>query len=194
LPEDLYEEPRSKVSQGDILDDLPHLSLEKPLLALYKEAETLFRAAGEPFTQFDDKNGQPVVGICSRARAVVISPDCEIDKSQVKKWIVCRIKPASSLRPQVHDHLKRNRIYSMLFLPRFRDSLPDSYVDFNTITTLDSALVTSAKRIVSLSDIGRRGLYLQFIRWLTRWEFRDLTCPNCAASFNPADVLPVRTE
>jgi hypothetical protein len=96
------------------------------------------------------------------------------------------------LQPKNHDLLKRNRIFSMLYLPKLDRILVDSFVDFNQITTLDSEFVKSARRIISLSDIGRRSLYVQFIRWLTRWELREIVCPNCGEKFDPHANQPVR--
>lgn len=195
MPAELYESPRPEISQGDVLDLLPHISLDKPLLALYREgeAETVFRAVGEPYTNFNDKDGHAVIAKCKRSRAILISPDCEVDKPQVKKWLICPVVLMDRLQPKNHDLLKRNRIFSMLYLPKFEKILPDSFVDFNHITTLDSEFIKSGKRIISLSDVGRRALYVQFIRWLTRWELREISCPNCATRFDPHAEQSVRT-
>lgn len=192
---ELYESPRPEISQGDILQLLPHVSLDKPLLSLHKEGETetVFRATGEPYTNFNDKDGQTVIAKCKRTKAILISHDCEIEKPQVKNWLVCPVVPMDKLQPKNHDLLKRNRIFSMLYLPRFNRLLIDSFVDFNHVTTLDSEFIKSSNRIISLSDIGRRALYVQFIRWLTRWELREISCPNCAARFDPHADQPVRT-
>lgn len=189
---ELYETPRPEISQGDILDLLPHVSLNAPLLALSKEAEIIFKATGEPYPQFDDRHGQDVIATCKRAKAILLTHDCEIDKAQVTKWLVCPVVPSSKLRPQNVDQLKRNRIYSMLYLPRFGDTLAESFVDFNHITTLDVSYVKNANRIISLSDIGRRSLYVQFVRWLTRWELREITCPSCGTTFDPHANASVR--
>jgi hypothetical protein len=195
LPAELYEPPRTEISQGDILEILPHISLGYPLLALHKEqeTETVFRATGEPYTNFNDRDGQTVIANGRRSMAILISHDCEIDKPQVKKWLVCPVVPMERLKPKNHDLLRRNRIFSMLFLPKLEKILGDSFVDFNHFTTLDSEFVKSAKRIISLSDLGRRALYVQFIRWLTRWELREIICPNCATRFDPHASQSVRS-
>jgi hypothetical protein len=194
LPTELYEPPRPQISQGDILELLPHTNLEHPLLALHKEreTETVFRATGEPYTNFNDKEGQRVIANCKRSKAILISHDCEIDKQHVKKWLVCPVVSMERLQPKIHDTLKRNRIFSMLFLPKLEKTLDDSFVDFNQFTTLDSEFVKSAKRVISLSDIGRRALYVQFIRWLTRWELREIVCPRCETRFDPHAIQTVR--
>jgi hypothetical protein len=195
LPAELYESPRPEISQGDILELLPHISLDRPVFALHKEGETetVFRATGEPYIDFDDKDGQAVIAKCKRSKAILISHDCEVDKPQVKKWLICPVVAMEKLQPKNHDLLKRNRIFSMLYLPKFEKILVDSFVDFNHFTTLDSEFIKSGKRIISLSDTGRRALFVQFIRWLTRWELREITCPGCGTRFDPHADQPVRS-
>ncbi len=190
---DLYETPRTDISQGDILELLPHLSLNRPLLALSKETEIIFKAVGEPYPQFNDKDGQDVIATCKRNKAILINHDCDIDKPQIKKYLVCPVVPSNRLKPTTQDLLKRNRIYSMLHLPKFGNILTESFVDFNQITTLDAEYLKDTTRVLSLSDLGRRALYVQFIRWLTRWELREIACPDCGATFDPHIDQPVRT-
>lgn len=194
MPAELYEPPRSEICQGDILELLPHISLDYPLFALSRtgDTETVFSATGEPYAGFNDKDGQRVIATCRRSKAILISHDCEIDKPQVKKWLICPVVPMDRLQPRNHDLLKRNRIFSMLYLPRLDQMIPDSFVDFNQVTTLDSEFIKSGKRIVSLSDIGRRALYIQFMRWLTRWELREIVCPTCGTKFDPHAAQSVR--
>lgn len=193
MAEELYENPREQVSQGDILELLPHVYIDKPLLALHQEGETIFRASGEPYLSFDDKRGQLTTATCRRSKAILLNHDCEIDKPQVKRWLTCPVVPIVRLKLENRERAKRNRIYSMLYLPKHRDVLEESFVDFNQVTTLDAEFIKTARRLTSLSDSGRRALYAQFIRWLTRWELRDLLCPSCGTTFNPAIALPVRT-
>ena len=190
---ELYENPREQLSQGDILGLLPHIFLENPLLALNKETETIFRATGEPYLQFDDKKGQLIAAMCKRSKAMLLTHDCEVDKSQVTRWLVCPVVPIVRLGKDTRDRARKNRIYSMLYLPKHRDVLEESFVDFNQVTTLNAGVIGAAKRLTSLSDNGRRALYAQFVRWLTRWELRELACPECGMAFNPALGLPVRT-
>ncbi len=193
MSEELYENPRPESSQGDILDLVPHIYLQKPLLSLAREAETIFRASTEPFPQFDDKNGQSIAATCKRQRAILVSHDCEIDKPQVRRWLVCPVIPLVALPTENRDLVRRNRIYAMLHLPKYRDGLPESFVDFNQVTTLGADFIESAKRLVSLSDMGRMGLYAQFIRWLTRWQLREIECPNCGVVIDPTARLPLRS-
>lgn len=194
MSEELYEVPREQASQGDILEFLPHIFLDLPLTALNEETETTLRTVTEPFSSFDDANGQSVMATCKRQKAMLLSHDCEIDKPQVTRWIVAPVVPILKLKPANRDRVRRNRIFTMFHLPKYRELLPESFVDFNQLTTLSSEFVRNAQRIVSLSDVGRRGMYAQFVRWFTRWELRSTRCPTCGVEFDPGQVMPVRSQ
>lgn len=195
MAEELYETPGDEPSQGDIFELLPHSFVEKPLLMLTREAgvETILRVSSEPLVGFNDKGGQQIVSVCKRQKGLLLTHDCEIDKAHVSRWLVCPVVPLVTLSPDTRDRVKRNRIYAMLYLPKYREALPESFVDFNQITTLSADLVRGTTRLVSLSDVGRKALYAQLIRCLTRWELRSLTCPSCQTNIDPSDILPVRT-
>ena len=193
-PAELYQDPQPEISQGDILDLAPNVYLDRPLLALKNETEAIYSAYGEPFEHFQDKTGQSIIAKCKRARAIVVTHDCEIDKPAVARYHICPVVPLSHLSSKMQDQVKRNRVYSRYFLPSFRDLRQDSFVDFNQISTVDRDLIAATKRLLTLSDLGRRGLYAQFIRWATRWELRHVTCPECQVDFEPYANVPVRSE
>jgi hypothetical protein len=192
LSQELYEQPRQEFSQGDILYVAPHVFLDPPLFALQPQENGLHMFEQEPFSNFDDAAGQKVVATCKRDKAIVLTHDCEMDKKQILRWHLCPVVPLSKLRPENQDRVKRNRIYSMFFLPRYGTVLMDSFVDFTHISTVGMDFIKTGQRILSLSDVGRQGLYVQFFRWLTRFELRDLNCPNCNVKFSPLSSLPGR--
>lgn len=194
MSQELYEQPRQQISQGDILELAPHIFLDSPLLALHNQAETIYGATAEPYGSFDDKNGQKIIAHCKRMTALILTHDCEIDKPQVVRWHICPVVPLERLRGETQDRAKRNRIYSMCFLPKFGNLKKDSFVDFNHISTVSAELLRSAPRILSLSDLGRQALYAQFIRWFSRWELRSLECPGCKVEFDPTLSLSVRPQ
>lgn len=178
-------------SQGDIFETAPHIFLDPPLVALHQSEETVYKSDSEPFSSFD-QNGQQIIAKCKRTTTILLTPDCEIDKPIVRYWHICPIVPLSRLKGNVHGDVKRNRVYSRFFLPANGTILPDSFIDFNQLSTVNSDLLKAAKRVLSLSDLGRHGMYSQFFRWLTRFELREIGCPNCGTTFNAADSLPVR--
>lgn len=194
MPEDLYEAPRAEISQGDILERLPGAHLVPPLRALFLRGDGAMTVETETHPDFDDKRGQAVVASCKRSKALLLSHDCEIDKPSVKNWIVAPVIPLSVIPGGAHADIKKNKIFSFLYLPSYRDILEESVLVLNYLTTLDPDFVRGANRVLSLSDLGRRALYLQHIRWVTRWQLSEIRCPNCNASFNAAAGMTVRPD
>jgi hypothetical protein len=191
VAEELYEQVSEQCSQGDILRIAPHSYLSHPLSKLKPVGSNQYEIEPEPFSSFNEKHGERVVATCKRRIALLLTPDCEIDKKN-RRWVVCPIKPVAELSGTYQDTIKKNRVVSALFLPGYRDEFPDGYADFNQITTLEPAFIREAERVISLSDIGRIALYKQYIRWFTRWTLQEITCPHCAGSFDPTITLPVR--
>jgi hypothetical protein len=87
---------------------------------------------------------------------------------------------------------KRNRIAHLFFMPRFKDLLPDSVAVLNHLTTVQREVIRSTRRLATLHVIGRKALYAQFLRWLSRWELAEVQCPHCEMLFSPASALPTR--
>ena len=195
MAEAIYETPGEKFSQGDIFELLPHSYIEPPLLMLAQEAgsEAILRLSPEPFVSFNDKDGQRIVSMCKRGKGIILSHGCVIDKPQVRRWLVCPVIPLTEIPSGQRGDVKRNRAYSMLYLPQIREVLPESFVYLDQVSTIDAEIVRSAHRLVSLSDIGRKALFAQFIRSLTRWELRTIACPNCQMDINQSEALPVKT-
>lgn len=191
MAEDLYELPRSEICQGDILEVLPNSHLTPPLTALFPRSQGIMACEPETHPEFDDRH-QPVIASCRRAKAMLLTYDCEIDKPQVRNWIVSPVVPLAEIPGSSHSDVKKNKVFHLLYLPKYRGILEDSVLLLNHMTTLSREFVSTAHRIVSLSDIGRRALYIQHLRWLARWQINDIRCPNCLALFNAADGMTVR--
>lgn len=121
MAQDLYEEPKEEISQGDILELVPHIYLDPPLSVLKPENDS-YRTEREPFSQFDDVNGQRIVAMAKRYRAIVITHDCEIDKT--KRWHICPVVSLDRLNSGLQGDVKRNRVFKRFFLPRYADVLP----------------------------------------------------------------------
>lgn len=162
----LYEPPRKEISQGDIFDNVPHLYLGA--------------GANSPMTV--------------NAKGILLTHDCQVDKDAVLRWAICPITPMHKLPKGQHGDTMRNRVFSRFFLPKHGSLTEDSFVDFDNISTIDREIIKAAERRLSLTDDGRRGLYAQFIRFLTRWQLRSLVCPECGAEMNATDSLPVRAD
>jgi len=191
LSEDFYEPPSSTLSQGDILEVLPHAHLKYPARLLEAREEGLLA----PLEVEGHGSAGRATGIASLRfeRAILLSHDCEIDKPRIENWIVSPIVPMSEIPGPSHADARKNKIFHFVHLPAHREILEESVIVLNQVTTLEKIFVTSALRVLSLSDIGRRALYAQHIRWLTRWQLTELMCPHCGVGFNASDALKVRS-
>ena len=193
MPEEIYEQPRQALSQGDIPVGIPIVWPTQRRVTISKRDEATY-AVVEPSE--DRTVGSVSLTVANRkhSQAIVITHDCEIDKQHVRGVTVCPVTPLSQLTSKSQDLVRRNRVYSRLHLPAFRDVLTESFVDFDQLSTVDKTLAGECERIISLSDTGRQALYAQFVRWLTRWELREVMCPSCGITFNPTVNLPVRAD
>ncbi len=190
MSEDFYEPARSEVSQGDILEVLPHAHLKYPVRLLESREDGLLSSReGEA----QGSGRQMGIAALRLERAILLSHDCEIDKPQILNWTVSPIVPISEIPGPKHGDVRKNKIFHLLHLPAYRNVLPESVIVLNQVTTLEKEFATSARRIASLSDMGRRAFYAQHIRWLTRWQLSELMCPHCGVGFNAADAMKVRS-
>ena len=133
-----------------------------------------------------------VAANCVTTKVLLLTYDCELDK-KMPNWLVSPVIPLSKLKGEVQANVRKNKIFHLVYLPKYRDILEESVVVLNQITTLSRVFVESGERVVSLSDIGRRAFYNQHIRWMTRWTLNEISCPRCGVVFDPASTLTVRT-
>lgn len=174
MPDDnFYREPTRQLSQGDILIT-PHLYLVS--------TEGVADAEG-------------LIGLTAKGRqrmALVMNFDCEIDKPWSTSVVVCPIVPLTELKGGQRTDAKRNRIAHLFFMPRLKDVLEDSVAVLNQQTTLDRSMIDLPKRVATLDTTARYAFYAQFVRWISRWELTEITCPRCGVAFDAETVLPVR--
>lgn len=122
--------------------------------------------------------------------AILLNQSCDVDKGY-PKLVLLPVIPLSSLSADKQNLVKKNRIFSYLHLPPFRDLLAESFVSFLEPMVVSRPLLDNTKRIASLNETGRRALYVQYTRWLTRWQLAEVGCPGCGLVFNPSDTLPI---
>jgi len=182
---DIYQ-PLGQLSQGDIFDVAPHVFLREKL-SFVRNHEGNYVPADPP----SDLRGDMVVRSES-AKGILLTHDCSIDKTSTKYWQICPVVPISKLSRQEQGDVRKNRVYKFLHLPELGGVLPESFADFSLITSISPELFQKAKRLATLSDLGRKALYAQYIRWLTRWELTSITCPSCSTEFDTSLTLSVR--
>jgi hypothetical protein len=172
LSDIFYRVPAPNLSQGDIIVT-PHLHIEEAG-AVREDGSIEFTAKGRS------------------TPALILNFDCEIDKPWSQRFVVCPIVPLVDLPQNQRTNAKNNRIAHLFFRPRYKAILTDSVAVLNQQTTINRKLIDPSKRLATLDVHGRLALYTQFVRWLSRWELAELTCPRCGADFDPTIALPVR--
>jgi hypothetical protein len=184
-----YQDPIDEFSQGDIFDVSPNCWVDLPLRSVsqtdppqIEEGIDLLKLAA--CTHLVNKN--------KTSRALIINHDCDIAKQTTSRWVVCPVVDLSDLPADDRGNAKKNRIAHLCFLPRHGAALPDSVAVLNRQTTITKELLCASTRIATLGAQGRLAFYAQFMRWLTRWEMRELQCPNCTTVFDASLALPVR--
>ena len=194
MPEDsrsLYETPVADLSQGDIIEISPHVFLDPPLIFVDRQPDGAVILYQSEISQVAGQ--KEIVATCKPAQALIVNYDCEIAQEKTVRLVVCPIVSLSSFPPADQGNVKRNRKRHLFFLPRFQGKLEDSVVVLNQMTTIHRLLLCDLRRVATLTATGRLAFYAQFVRWLTRWELRNIPCPKCGTEFDPTLALPVRS-
>jgi len=177
LADQYYQDPLDGVlRQGDILECAPHFYIDV--------------TSGEL-----PRNGQEILlsGPCRGAPALLLNHDCDIvQEKSSRRLVICPIKPLFELSEDRRGHAKRNRIANLFFLPRYKDRLEDSVADLSQLTTVHIDRLLPIHRLATLGVLGRKAMYAQYLRWLSRWVLAEMQCPQCEATFDPSVVLPTR--
>ena len=149
---------QSKVFQGDVLVDIPLVSI--PDIS--------------KLTTNPEKIEVPI----SRSKVLVLSQTCDIERRP--KIIVCEVFPLTlieALRRQqgksdekILNELSSIRLQQMNYLFHLQPygSQPEAYADFTLIHSVDPSLITTNKRVASLSHAGRHWLGYSLAQYFGR--------------------------
>lgn len=170
MAEEFYEPSRNQLRQGDIFDFLPFVRLEGA------------DGGSSPFT---------AAVSTTHSRGMLLNQSCDIDKPNILRLVVVPVIDLSKLSATDQTNVRKSKVFSRLHLPKYRDVVPESFVSFLEPMTVEKSSLQVATRLASLSEQGRRALYLQYTRWLSRWTFTEISCPACGVKFNPAQTLEV---
>ncbi len=200
-----YVEPGAKLSQGDLVKDVPWGLLPDPTTVCRPNNKDAEHGKAYYTPRHLTKQGGVAFGggtelIHAQARlgmAMVLWHDCEIDKFEEKEkpkedWFaaVAPVLPLSLI--QQADQRERvvagDRIQLFPLPPLEPVNLPDSFVDLRHIWSVKQTLLTD--RVASLGDVGRNALYEHLFTFLTRNRIREtVLCPACLATIKSADVF-----
>jgi hypothetical protein len=205
-----YDKLNPKLSQGDILRDVPWGQVESPITicrpdqpkqadgkAHYGTPENMTPAAYR-------KDIPEFLHLKTlRNRAIVLWHDCQLDKFDEKnkpraKWFttVSPIFGFDDLDEPARQVVREGGRRAFFYMPANPDSgiETECYVDLRYALSFRYSLLES-RRLTTLSKEARQSLYLQFFTFLTALRLANaVDCPACKAHitvsqfFNPEDV------
>src|SRR5712691_6562024 len=83
------------------------------------------------------ESGLHAVGSSHPQVAMLLNQSCDIDKPSFSRLIVVPVVELAVLSSSDQTRVKKNRIYSRLYLPSYRDVLVESFVSFSEPMTVD---------------------------------------------------------
>jgi hypothetical protein len=127
------------------------------------------------------------------ARVVLLTNDCDIEKKSHRIVHVVELRELASLTgpaASIAGDIRKDRVPSAL-LVEARVPLPDSFVDFRTITRLPQTAIAEAhdRRILSMSGDGRVALFHRLYTY-----FRRVQEPRVPGSTRAPQVRLVTPE
>jgi len=169
-----YCTPKDELSQGDIFVDMPSVYVPEPVQTATAttcagNSRHLVPASAEP--ELFGAQDQIMLARGNLTAAVVLTHDCEIDKDQ-RYRLLGLIRPLAGLPLSAVEEIKANNRRRFFYLPAEDEvyALPESYLDFRRITTVNGGVLQPAKRVLSMQDRLRDSMSEAFILYLTRAE------------------------
>lgn len=107
-----------------------------------------------------------------KLNAVVLSHDCEIDKS--KRVLVAPVLPITTIDIAHRDIVRNRRRYPFMPVSEIQNILSESYIDLRGICFLERELIDHASRLSSMSVTGLEYLRFQLIAFITRIPYSQL--------------------
>ncbi len=192
MPGRMYRLPDLELSQGDIIDDVPHLRLRPPLENIRKITVGGGRLQWAPFPYppeegktpdaarpgktinlppFHVKEGEFVTAWSRFTRAMLLNYDCDLAHEE-NHCLIAMVRPITGIHEDDRPIIRENRNWSYFHMPADEElGIEEGYVDLRQVTCLDPELVTAlGKRRASLSPEGVGLLHAQVFRFLTRRE------------------------
>jgi len=202
-----YENLHPKLSQGDILRDLPWGEVEVPITICRpdqpKNAEGKARY-GPPENMNPGAYRKMLPELLHvttlRARAIVLWHDCQLDKFEEKgrpraKWFttVSPVFPLDDMEEAARQIVREGGRRAFFYMPANPDVgiETESYVDLRYTLPFRYSLLES-RRVTTLSKEARNSLYIQMFRFLTALRpATSVDCPHCKASIPVAQFFSV---
>lgn len=182
-------DPVGKLSQGDVLAAAPSVYV-RSLSYLVKEAKNKYRLATklpqavnpEDVGQANvrevlDVEGEDPLGnaVGARRYGMVISHDCELDKTGSKRYVlVAQVRPLGGVPEDRRDSIRDYDQKRTLFIPPNGFLPGEQFADLRMLTTLRrDEVVDQLERVASLNEDGRLLLRFQLFRYFARKRLPD---------------------
>ena len=184
----MFRAPDPELSQGDIIDDVPHFRVRPPLEIVRTVTFKGNRKYWAPFPYppeegktpdaagksiqlpaFHVKEGEYLPVLCRFTRGIVLNYDCDLVNEE-DHCLIAIVRPLTGVHEEDRQIIRENRNFNYFFLPRNDEhGLAEAYVDFRQVTCLDpELLVQIGVRKASLTPDGVLALQAQLFRFLTR--------------------------
>lgn len=205
--EGFYLPPADRLSQGDILQELPWGLIPDPLIICRPNDRTATSGKAQfSSSGLTPKAGQPhwqpetefIHAAARNAYGIVMWHDCQIDSwlnkgranaEQAAFAGVAPVLPLAGLPPTLHDGIRKGDHRTFFFLPPFAIgdvTLPESIVDVRYIWSIKQSLLTP--RLASISDTARLSLYGHLFTFLTRKRLSiERKCVHCGSPMSLDD-------
>lgn len=159
---------QDKLSQGDIVADLPIFQAMKPVKYLkkttYKNNISGWVESVEAIV--DGERKAHFLAIGKLAPGIVISHSCELDKGK-GRVIVAPIAPISSVPEEQQHKILGQEHFALMPLPNIPE-IGTSYADLRSISFLHRDIVDSSRRIASMSEMATERLIAQIVAFFAR--------------------------
>ncbi len=162
------EQLQDKLSQGDVIADLPVFQATQPVKHLKKTTHKNNVAgwAESDVPVFDGEKKGYFLATGKLVPAIVISHSCELDKGK-GRVIVAPIAPISSVSEDQQHKILGQKHFALMPLPEIPE-IGTSYADLRSISALHRDIVDSARRVASMSDVATERLIAQIVAFFAR--------------------------
>jgi hypothetical protein len=167
-------ELKQELSQGDVLEGIPGAVLVHPLAYLNprpaKGGKTVYEQSGVPFEHPGKKGDERQFMLSSGeiAGALILSHDCEIDKS--KRVQIAPVFALDSLPPENRLAVLEQRRFSLMPLPDV-PKLGTCYADFRLMQPVRRDFLGLENRLASMNTDAVDRLQTQIAMFFTRRKF-----------------------
>jgi hypothetical protein len=189
----VYRPCEQDLTQGDIVDAVPHLHLKLPLTIVRQVTLPGNRQAWAPYPYppvegqtpdapgktikgppFDVARGEYVPVHARFTRAIVLNYECDLAHNE-DHCTVAIVRPIDGIHENDRPIIRENRNYSYFHLPADPDvGLEEGYADFRQLTSLHPDVIERVgNRRASLTPEAVRALQAAYYRFLTRRALID---------------------